>query len=70
VCASILEYDRGKIDAVAPPRASEEPHRLLNHPLVSQLLASVVEWTRQESLGNDASKAVARMRRIAARMIV
>jgi ClpX C4-type zinc finger len=69
VCASILEDDREKVDAVALPDASEEPHPLLSHPLVSQLLASVVDWMRQESLGNDASEAVARVRSIAARMI-
>jgi hypothetical protein len=46
-----------------------EPHPLIGHPLVSQLLASVVDWMRQESLGNDASEEVARVRSIAARMI-
>jgi ATP-dependent protease Clp ATPase subunit len=67
VCASILE-DEAKSDAVALPGASDEPHPLLSHPLISRLLTSVEDWVRQESLGNDASEAVARVRSIAARM--
>ena len=68
VCAFILEDERAKIDAVALPGASDEPHPLLSHPLISRLLTSVEDWVRQESLGNDASEAVARVRSIAARM--
>ena len=68
VCASILE-DQAKLDAVALPGASGEPHPLLSHPKLPQLLTSVVDWIRQESLGRDASEEVARMRSIAARMI-
>jgi hypothetical protein len=69
VCAFILEDERAKIDAVALPDASDEPHPLLSHPLISRLLSSVEDWMRQESLGTDASEAVARIRSIAARMI-
>ena len=69
VCAFVLEDERAKIEAVALPDPSEEPHPLLSHPLISRLLASVEDWMRQESLGGDAPEAVARMRSIAARMI-
>ena len=68
VCAGIIADDREKIDDAAPG-APDEPHPLLNHPLASQLLTSVVDWMIQESLGNDASEEVARMRSIAARMV-
>jgi hypothetical protein len=68
VCAAILEDDREAADDAALT-VSEEPHPLLSHPLASQLMASVVDWMRQESLGNDASAEVARMRSVAARMI-
>ena len=68
VCASILEDDQAPVNATAPC-ASEEPHPWLSHPLVSQLLTAVMDWIRQESLGNDVSAEVARMRSIADRMI-
>jgi hypothetical protein len=68
VCGAVLEDQREKTDAPASG-APLEPHPLIGHPLVSQLLASVVDWMRQESLGNDASEEVARMRSIAARII-
>jgi hypothetical protein len=68
VCASILEDDQAQIDAAAPG-APEEPHPLLSHPLVSQLLTAVMDWITQESLGNDVSEEVDRMRSIADRMI-
>jgi ClpX C4-type zinc finger len=68
VCASILEDDQAQINA-AVPGASEEPHPWLSHPLASQLLTAVMEWIRQESLGNDVSEEVDRMRSIADRMI-
>jgi hypothetical protein len=69
MCAThILGDDRQTSDPVAPD-ASDEPHPLLDHPLASQLLASVVDWVRQEAAGNDVSEEVARMRSIATRMI-
>ena len=68
IATHILGDDRQASEDVAQD-ASEEPHPLLNHPLASRLMASVVDWIRQESVGNDASEEVARMRGIAARMI-
>jgi ClpX C4-type zinc finger len=67
VCASILEDDQVKLDAAALG-ASEEPHPLLSHPLTSQLLTAVMDWIKQESLGNDVSEEVDRMRSIADQM--
>jgi hypothetical protein len=50
------------------PVSSEVQHPLLNHPLASELMASVADWITKESLGQDASDELTRMLSIAARM--
>jgi ATP-dependent protease Clp ATPase subunit len=68
VCAAIIEDDRQEVEA-GTPAESETPHPLLSHRLVSELMACVVQWIRQESLGVDASDELGRLRSVAARMV-
>ena len=74
VCNAIIEDDvpentsptLGPIEAKA---LGNLPHELLTHPLTSELLASVENWIRQESLGGDAAEELAEVRRLAAQMM-
>ena len=70
VCATILEDERGSSGASdANVEVADEPHPLLSHPLVSQLLAAVERWLRQESLGIDSAEEFAEVRDIAVRLM-
>ncbi len=73
VCVTILADDRKEADtAIVDPvgsGAQGESHPLLGHPLASELMASVAEWIRYESLGRDAAEELARVRTIARKII-
>jgi ClpX C4-type zinc finger len=70
VCNAIIEDDRVETESDHPVgHATAEPHPLLNHPLVSDFLASAESWIRQESLGADAAEELAEMRDLAVRML-
>jgi hypothetical protein len=70
VCFSILEDDHDPTAAVSKtPVTHSEKHPLLAHPLASSLLTAVEHWIRRESLGSDASRELADLRRIAAEMM-
>lgn len=68
VCASILSDDKEDTE-VAPTVAAGPPHPLLDHPLASELMQSVLDWIREESLGGDAAEPLCRLREVAAKMI-
>lgn len=65
VCNVIMEDERAEVGPPAPSL----PHVLLGHPLASDFLASVENWIRQESLGEDAAEELAEMRRLASFML-
>jgi hypothetical protein len=50
-------------------RAGAAPHSLLDHPLASDLMESVVRWINRESLGEPALEELADLRSIASRML-
>jgi hypothetical protein len=65
VCAAILEDDSDPPAAVlGTPVTDREKHPLLAHPLASSLLTAVEQWVRRESLGGDAAREFAEVRRI------
>src|SRR5664279_1897616 len=68
ISASIVADDQEQADPIKTD-APDVPHPLLSHPLASELMASLAEWIRHESLGRDASEELAEVRSIAARMI-
>jgi hypothetical protein len=68
VCAAILEDDRNQPAGVSGVTDGEK-HPLLGHRLASSLLAAVERWIRRESLGGDAARELADVRRVAAEMM-
>ena len=70
VCASILEDSSDPpAHPTGTPVMDSEKHPLLAHPLASSLLTAVERWTRRESLGGDAARELAELRRIAVEML-
>ena len=70
VCAAILEDDRERPAAVSgTPVTDGEKHPLLGHRLASSLLTAVERWIRRESLGGDAARELAELRRVAEEMM-
>ena len=67
VCVSILQDDREPSDVSVLEAESHESDLLPNHRLTTQLLAAIERWIRQESLGADASEALAEVRATAIR---
>jgi len=69
VCVSILQDDRDLSDVSVLEAESHESDLLPNHNhrLTTQLLAAIERWIRQESLGADASEALAEVRATAIR---
>ena len=65
-CWAILDDDRADEENVDSPA---DPHPLLDHPLASELMECIVDWIRQESLGQDVSEPLARVRSLAARLV-
>jgi ATP-dependent protease Clp ATPase subunit len=69
VCASVIDDAR-----VASQGGSSSDlefvwrHPFLEHPLVSQLLEAVESWVHEESIGNQESAALSRMRTLAKQM--
>jgi hypothetical protein len=51
------------------PVTDGEKHPLLAHPLTSSLLTAVERWIRRESLGGDAARELAELRRVAVEMM-
>ena len=70
LCASILQDDRKSSDVSVLEAESHESDPLLNHPLTPQLLAAIERWIRPESLGADASEALAEVRATAIRWML
>ena len=69
VCASIFGDPQGEGGTtLADVETVAEPHPLLSHPLAFELMSAVEDWIHDESLGKDASIAIARMRDLASRM--
>ena len=67
VCVLILQDDREPSDVSVSEAESHESDLLPNHRLTPQLLAAIERWIRQESLGADASEALAEVRAAAIR---
>jgi len=69
VCTSIIEDDQPEpLPSNGVPTA-DSPHPLLDHPLASRLLATIEDWIREDSLGKNASAALADVRAIASQMV-
>ena len=66
VCVSILQDDRDLSDVSVSESESHEPDPIRYHRS-TQLLAAIERWIRQESLGADASEALAEVRATAIR---
>jgi hypothetical protein len=80
VCASVLDDEGIHVGHPVAIRPDPEASALLNwlnaasslfwaHPLAPQLLSSIEVWIRQESLGKYAADELAKVRRLALRMI-
>ncbi len=70
VCMAVLEEERGLSEArTEVVTAGEEMHPLLTHPLASSLFTVIERWIRCESLGGDAARDLAEVRRIAAQIV-
>jgi ATP-dependent Clp protease ATP-binding subunit ClpX len=69
VCASVLEDAGMQIGHPVAIQPGPEASPLLTHPLTPQLLFSIEDWIRQESLGKDAAEELVEVRRLALRMI-
>lgn len=70
VCSAVLEEVRGLSEAGSETvTADEATHPLLTHPLASSLFTVIEGWIRCESLGGDAARDLAEVRRIAAQMV-
>jgi len=69
ICNAILDEDRKPSDVSALKTETDEPHPLLNHPLMSEFLAAAEIWIKQESLGFHAIKEFAKVRATAIRLM-
>jgi hypothetical protein len=62
----IIEDDRAD---TLDSGAATERHAFLDHPLASDRIERVVEWVRQESLGQPALGQLEAVRKIVSRML-
>ena len=69
VCVSILQDDRDLSDVSVSESESHEPDPIRYHRW-TQLLSAIERWIRQESLGADASEALAEVRATAIRWML
>jgi hypothetical protein len=70
VCAFILQDDHDRLAvASGTPVTDGEKHPLLALRLASSLLTAVERWIRRESLGGDAARELAELRRVAVEMM-
>jgi ClpX C4-type zinc finger len=70
VCATILEEDQDRLAAASgTPVTYVGKHPLLAHRLASSLLTAVERWIRSESLGGDAARELADVRKVAMEMM-
>lgn len=69
VCAMIIEDDRPDQSNTVHPEAVAQRHAFLDHPLASDLLASLVEWFGEDSRGRPAAAQLEAVRSLMSRMI-
>jgi hypothetical protein len=75
VCNLIIEDDRAEQENAADAAAIEDavdeapPHPLLSDPLASELMQTIENWIREESLRKDGVNEISKLREIAKAML-